>query len=178
MDLEKKLPKSSVLPAKKSKVFHKEPENASESPIWVPPSFVARDHQPSPEHGRFFKFKKPSFTPKPSQSLAASFEETAPVESSSPIEDFQPASAAQDHVAPKISSVLVASIFAAVLICFVLVGWLAYHQGFMASQNRLTELRMEPPLPIPPEFQATIESEDICRCVVGKKQEEKEGEGN
>jgi tetratricopeptide (TPR) repeat protein len=158
MDSKKKLPKSSVLPARKSKVFQKEPETASESPIWVPPSFFARDHQASPEHGRVFKSKKPSFAPKPSQSLAAPSEEIAPVESSSPIEDFQPVYFAQDHVAPKISPLLVALIVAAVLIGFLLVAWLAYHQGFMVYQNRLTELRMELPPPIPSEFQATIES--------------------
>ena len=158
MDSEKKMPKLSVFPAKKSKVFHKEPDTASESPIWVPPSFIARDHQASPEHGRFFKFKKPSFAPKTSPLIDAPSAGTAPVESSSPIEDFPPVSADWDHVASKISPVLVASIFAALLICCVLVGWLAYNQGVMASQNRLTELRMELPPPIPPEFQATIES--------------------
>jgi tetratricopeptide (TPR) repeat protein len=51
-----------------------------------------------------------------------------------------------------------ASIVAVVLICFVLIGWLAYHQGFMASQKRFMELRAELPPPIPPEFQANIES--------------------
>jgi thioredoxin-like negative regulator of GroEL len=158
MDSEKKLPKSSVLPARKSRVFHKEPEMPSESPIWVPPSFAARDQQASREHERIFKSKKLSFTPKTSVPLEAPSEETAPLETLPPSEDFKPVPHAQGHLTPKISTVFVASIVVVVLICFVLVGWLAYHQGFIASQNRIAELRTELPIPIPPEFQASIES--------------------
>jgi Tfp pilus assembly protein PilF len=80
------------------------------------------------------------------------------VESHSPFEDFQPVSAAQGHLASNKSTVLMASIVAVVLICFVLVGWFAYHQGFMASQSRFMELRAELPPAIPAEFQAAIES--------------------
>ena len=158
MDSEKKLPKSILLPAKKSKVFQKEPETPSESPIWVPPSFVTREHNASPEHGRIFKSKKPSFATKTSPPLDAPSEETAPLETLTPSEEFQPISAARDHVVPKKSPAFVASIVVGVLISFALVAWLAYHQGFMASQNRLMDLRAESPPPIPPEFQGTIES--------------------
>jgi len=158
MDSEKKLTKSSILPARKSKVFQNEPETPSESPIWVPPSFDAREHKASPEHGRIFKSKKPFFASKSSPHLDTPSEERAPLEIGTPSEEFPPISAARDHIVPKISTVLVASIVAVVLICFVLVGWLAYHQGFMASQNRFMELRAELPPPIPLEFQATIES--------------------
>jgi|GEM_PF-1062274 tetratricopeptide (TPR) repeat protein len=158
MDSEKKLPKPSVLPAKKSKVFQKEHESPSKSSIWVPPSFVARDQQAPPERGRIFKSKKPFLASKNSQHLDAPSEETAPLETRPPLEDFQSISAAQDHLARKISPIFLALIVAALLICFVLVGWLAYHQGLIVSQNQIMELRMEAPLPIPPEFQATIES--------------------
>ncbi len=158
MDSKKKLPNSSILPAKKSKVFQSEPIAPSESPIWVPPSFSGRAQSASPERGRIFKLKKPSFAPKTSQNLGAPSEASAPVESHTPFEDFQSVSTAQEHLASKKSTVLMASIVVVVLICFVLVGWFAYHQGFMASQSRFMELRAELPPPIPLEFQATIES--------------------
>ena len=158
MDSEKKLPKSSVLPARKSKVFQKEPETPSESPIWVPPSFASRDQRGSSEHARVFKSKKPSFIPKASQPLETPSEETPVVESRPPVEDFQSAPAAQDRSPLNVSPVWGASILAGVLICLFLVGWLAYHQGFWASQKRLNELRMELPPAIPPEFQASIDS--------------------
>ena len=141
MDSEKKLPTSRVLPARKSKVFHKEPETPSVSPIWVQPSFAARDQNTSRENERIFKSKKLSFTPKTSLSLEAPSEETEPVETFLPSEDFKAVPHAQGHLTPKISAVFVASIVVVVLICFVLVGWLAYHQGFIASQNRIAELR-------------------------------------
>jgi hypothetical protein len=157
MDSEKKLPKSSMLPARKAKVFQNEPQTPSESPIWVPPSFASRDQRGSSEHGRVFKSKKPSFIPKVSQSLETPSEETPVVESRPPVEDFQSAPAAQDR-SPKVSPVWVGTILAGALICFFLVGWLAYHQGFSASQKRLNELRMELPPAIPPEFQASIDS--------------------
>lgn len=157
MDSEKKLPKSSMLPARKSKVFQNEPETPSESPIWVPPSFASRDQRGSFERGRIFKSKKPSFIPKASQPLETPSEETPVVESGPPVEDFQSASPAQDR-SPKVSPVLVASILAGVILGFFLVGWLAYHQGFSASQKRFNELRMESPSPIPSEFQASIDS--------------------
>ena len=158
MDSEKKMPKSSMLPARKSKVFQKEPETPSESPIWVPPSFASRDQRGSSEHARVFKSKKPSFIPKASQPLETPSEETPVVESRPPVEDFQTVSATQDHLPFKISPLLVASMLAGVLICLFLVGWLAYHQGFEASQKRINELRMELPPAIPPEFQASIDS--------------------
>lgn len=158
MDSEKKLPKLSVLPAKKSKIFPNEPETHSESPIWVPPSFSGRAQPAPPERGRIFKLKKPSLAPKTSQNPDAPSEASAPVENRPSFEDSQPVSAALGHLAPKISTILMASIVAVVLICFVLIGWLAYHQGFMASQKRFMELRAELPPPIPPEFQANIES--------------------
>jgi tetratricopeptide (TPR) repeat protein len=157
MDSEKKLPKLSVLPARKSKVLQKEPEMPSESPIWVPPSFASRDQRGSSEHGRVFKSKKPSFIPKASQPLETPSEETPVVESRPPVEDFQSAPAAQDR-STKVSPVWVTSILAGALICFLLVGWLAYHQGFSVSQKRFNELRMELPPAIPPEFQASIDS--------------------
>jgi Tfp pilus assembly protein PilF len=157
MDSEKKLPKSSMIPARKSKVFQKEPETPSESPIWVPPSFASRDQRGSSEHGRVFKSKKPSFTLKTTHPVEAPPEEATPVESRPPVEDFQSAPAAQDRT-PKVSPVWVTSILAGVLICLFLVGWLAYHQGFSASQKRFNELRMELPPAIPPEFQASINS--------------------
>lgn len=157
MDSEKKLPKSSMLPARKSKVFQKEPEPPSESPIWVPPSFASRDQRGSSEHGRVFKSKKPSFIPKASQPLETPSEATPVVESGPPVEDFQPAPAARE-LSPKVSPVLVASILAGMILGFILVGWLAYQQGFSASQKRFNELRMEPPSPIPSELQASIDS--------------------
>jgi tetratricopeptide (TPR) repeat protein len=158
MDSEKKLPKLSVLPARKSKVLQKEPEMPSESPIWVPPSFASRDQRGSSEHGRVFKSKKPSFTPKTTHPIEASPEDASPVESRPLFEDFQMVSTTQERLSPKISPVWVASILAGALICFLLVGWLAYHQGFEASQKRINELRMELPPAIPPEFQASIDS--------------------
>jgi tetratricopeptide (TPR) repeat protein len=158
MDSEKKMPKSSMLPARKSKVFQKEPETPSESPIWVPPSFASQDQRGSSEHARVFKSKKPSFIPKASQPLETPSEETPVVESRPPVEDFQTVSAIQDHLPFKISPLLVASMLAGALICFLLVGWLAYRQGFSASQKRFNELRMELPPAIPPEFQASIDS--------------------
>jgi tetratricopeptide (TPR) repeat protein len=158
MDSEKKLPKSSVLPARKSKVFQKEPETRSDSPIWVPPSFAPRGQQASSENGRTFKLKKPSFIPKTTHPVEAPPEDATPLESRPLFEDFQMASTTQERLSPKISPVWVASILAGALICFLLVGWLAYHQGFSASQKRLNELRMELPPAIPPEFQASIDS--------------------
>ena len=147
-----------MLPARKAKVFQDEPETPSESPIWVPPGFAGRDNQALVEHGRVFKSKKPSFIPKASQPLETPSEETPVVESRPPVEDFQSAPAAQDRSPLNVSPVWGASILAGVLICFLLVGWLAYHQGFEASQKRINELRMELPPAIPPEFQASIDS--------------------
>lgn len=146
-----------MLPARKSKVFQNEPETPSESPIWVPPSFASRDQRGSSEHGRVFKSKKPSFIPKASQPLETPSEETPVVESGPPVEDFQPAPAARE-LSPKVSPVWVAAILAGMILGCLLVGWLAYHQGFSASQKRFNELRMEPPSPIPSEFQASIDS--------------------
>ena len=146
-----------MLPARKAKVFQNKPETPSESRIWVPPGFAGRDNQASVEHGRVFKSKKPSFIPKASQPIETPSEETPVVESRPPVEDFQSALAAQDR-SPKVSPVWVASILAGVILGFLLVGWLAYHQGFSASQKRFNELRMEPPSPIPSEFQASIDS--------------------
>ncbi|MFM8831046.1 MAG: tetratricopeptide repeat protein [Spartobacteria bacterium] len=158
MDSEKKLPKSSVLPARKSKVFQKEPETPSESPIWVPPSFASRDQRGSTEHGRVFKSKKPSFIPKASQPVETLSEETPVVELRPPVEDSQAASAAKDQAPAKFSPVLVASIVAGAVLLCLLVGWISYNQGFSASQNRFHEMRMEAPTAIPPEFQASIDS--------------------
>jgi tetratricopeptide (TPR) repeat protein len=159
MDSEKKLPKSSLLPARKSKVFQNDSETPSGSPIWVPPSFASWGQQASPENGRIFKSKKPSFIPKNAPPLETPSEETVvAVESRPPFADFQPTAVDVDRLSPKISPVWAGTILAGALICFLLVGWLAYHQGFSASQKKFNELRMELPTPIPSEFQASIDS--------------------
>lgn len=158
MDSEKKTPKPSVLPARKSKVFNKEPETSSESPIWVPPGFTSRGDQSSPEERRIFKSKKSSFIPKTTQPVEAPSEETAPVAHPTHIEPIQPLPVTQDSLPSQVSPVVWASIFAVVIIGFILVGWLSYHQGFLASQKHINELRMELPSAIPPEFQASIDS--------------------
>jgi len=156
MDSEKKSSKPSVLPARKSKVFQKEP--VSESPIWVPPSFTSRSQPEHSEHGRSFKSKKLLFTPKPVEPVVATSNDTEAGESIPHAPGFQAVPATRDQAPAAFSPVLVASLLiGAVLLCL-LVGWISYNQGFSASQNRFHEMRMEPPAAIPPEFQAAIDS--------------------
>lgn len=158
MDSKKKARNLNLPPIRKSKFFQTKPENSTASPLWVPPSFESRDQETSSEQGRIFKSKKPSFTPKSAEPIVSNSQEAAAYELGSDSANLNAALAARDQAPITFFSVLVASILAGALLLCLLVGWISYNQGFAAAQNRFHELRMEPPSPILPEFQASIDS--------------------
>lgn len=158
MDSKKKLRNLNLPPITKSKFFQTEPEGPSASPLWVPPSFESRGKEVLSDQGRIFKSKKPSFTPKSSETSVANSQDGAIDNTKLHSADFKSAFAVRDQPPGKFSSVVVATILAGALLVCLIVGLISYNQGFAAAQNRFHELRMEPPSPILPEFQASIDS--------------------
>jgi len=154
----KKLTKTSILPARKSKVFQKNSEGPAESPLWVPPSFKSKAQVSSAEHARVFKSTKPAFVPKDPGPLDATEETPAPAESeiSNPVPVPRHASEKIPDFQSK--TPLIFLLVLVVLIAVCLIAWLSYHQGYSAAQNRINEQRLEMPVAIPPEFEKAIDS--------------------
>ena len=152
------MPKISILPSKKSVVFKKNTEALADSPLWVPPSFKTKSQESNPDHSRFFKSGKPAFIPKTATDLKSS--EDASETSESENSNFAPIPHHTSKQNPDFKS-WAPFIF---LIGFVIVivssisFWLAFHQGYLAAQNRINEQRLEPPVAIPAEFEKAINS--------------------
>lgn len=157
MDSEKNKPKLKISPVKKSKVFQDEPADSPASPLWVPPSF-SKSSVASDSRGRGFKTQKPVFLPATSDDTEspeqASKDPESPAVTDRPFDKTVPSPALD----LRSSSAWIIGVAAIVALLLGLVGWISYRQGFMASQARTQELRMELPKPIPPEFEKSVDA--------------------
>ena len=157
MDSEKNMPKFKISPVKKSKVFQDELADSPASPLWVPPSF-SKSTLASDSRGRGFKTQKPAFLPKTShdtESLEQSSQDPEPpAVIDGPFRKAVPSTALDLRA----SSAWILGVAAIVALLLFLVGWIAYRQGFMASQAHTHELRMELPKPIPAEFEKSVDA--------------------
>jgi tetratricopeptide (TPR) repeat protein len=158
MDSEKKLSKTSILPAKKSKVFEKNTEEPVASQLWVPPSFKTKTKVSSHEKARIFKSNKPSFIPKVSNAPESSQETPTPFESENSVFTSVPLSVPQQSLSSKSPALLIFLLSLVILAATCLTAWLAYDQGYLAAQNHISQLRLELPTAIPLEFEKAIDS--------------------
>ena len=132
------MPKFKISPVKKSKVFQDELADSPASPLWVPPSF-SKSTLASDSRGRGFKTQKPAFLPKTShdtESLEQSSQDPEPpATTDGPFRKAVPSTALDLRA----SSAWILGVAAIVALLLFLVGWIAYRQGFMASQAHTHE---------------------------------------
>ena len=158
MDSEKKLPKARITPVKKSKVFQQEVEDDSTSPLWVPPLFKSRAETSHNDGSRIFKSKKPSFVSKVSGNLDPSQIIPPEVEIHKADIATTPVSNSQKTQGFKLPVLSVFFLILASILAACLIAWVSYHQGFLAAENHLNQLRLELPAEIPREFENAINS--------------------
>lgn len=158
MDLEKKVPKLKILPVKKSKVFQGESDAPSQSPLWVPPSFSKSTPESTTERGRVFRTQKPAFIPKTSHDTEASKRSPEGTELPAALDERQSQGVPATISDLRTSRSLLLGVVLGSICLLCLVGWISYHQGFMASEARTNALRLELPTPIPPEFEKTVDA--------------------